>query len=288
MRDEEEEALRLQREQAAALRPEDFGQSSEEEEGSDEEEESGAWWGATRLQGRRAAWVWSSDSAVRLLGEGEGGTTAASTSSERVSMSCGEDSVHVPHPARHNAPRCCEPNNLLTPHSSPSHTPAPIQPADEEGGTLGAAAARAAAAGGHQVAVERVAKDLSALSAEQRLAAVQQDAPELLQLIAELREGLTEVRSRVGPLLKEVRRYGWRAGRARLPDLARARRGVGLGRPSSVACSIWGTMLGALHLKSRTLPAIPHLRPWLIPPGRHLPACHAFRCVRASWRRRRA
>ncbi|KAL4853965.1 Neuroguidin [Chlorella vulgaris] len=73
---------------------------------------------------------------------------------------------------------------------------------DEEGATLGAAAA--AAAGG-EVAVERVAKDLSGLSAEQRLAAVQQDAPELLQLIAELREGLTEVRSRVGPLLKEVR-----------------------------------------------------------------------------------
>jgi hypothetical protein len=59
------------------------------------------------------------------------------------------------------------------------------------------------------VAVERVAKDLSGLSAEERLAAVQQDAPELLQLIAELREGITEVRSRVGPLLQEVRRR-WR------------------------------------------------------------------------------
>ncbi|PRW45524.1 Something about silencing 10 [Chlorella sorokiniana] len=70
---------------------------------------------------------------------------------------------------------------------------------DEEGPTLG----RAAAAGG--AVVERVAKDLSSLTREQRLAAVQQDAPELLQLIAELREGLTEVRSRVGPLLKEVR-----------------------------------------------------------------------------------
>jgi hypothetical protein len=68
------------------------------------------------------------------------------------------------------------------------------------------------------VAVERVAKDLSGLSAEQRLAAVQQDAPELLQLIAELREGLTEVRSRVGPLLKEVRRTAERKREAaRLP-----------------------------------------------------------------------
>ncbi|PSC73947.1 Something about silencing 10 [Micractinium conductrix] len=71
---------------------------------------------------------------------------------------------------------------------------------EEEDGTLGAAAAAAAG-----VRVERVRKDLGALSSEQRLAAVQQDAPELLQLIAELREGLTEVRSRVGPLLKEVR-----------------------------------------------------------------------------------
>ncbi len=44
MRDEEEEALRLQREAAAALRPEDYGQSegsSEEEGDSESEEESG-------------------------------------------------------------------------------------------------------------------------------------------------------------------------------------------------------------------------------------------------------
>ena len=47
---------------------------------------------------------------------------------------------------------------------------------DEEGPTLG----RAAAAGG--AVVERVAKDLSSLTREQRLAAVQQDAPELLQV----------------------------------------------------------------------------------------------------------
>jgi hypothetical protein len=62
--------------------------------------------------------------------------------------------------------------------------------------------------------VERVAKDLGSLSSEQRLAAVQRDAPELLQLIAELREGLTEVRSRVGPLLNEVggRVLGYRWG----------------------------------------------------------------------------
>lgn len=44
MADEEEEAVRLQREAAAALRPEDYGLSegSEEEGGSSEEEESGA------------------------------------------------------------------------------------------------------------------------------------------------------------------------------------------------------------------------------------------------------
>lgn len=44
MKDEEEEAVRLQREAAAALRPEDYGQSegsSEEEEEGSSEEESG-------------------------------------------------------------------------------------------------------------------------------------------------------------------------------------------------------------------------------------------------------
>lgn len=49
MRDEEEEALRLQREAAAALRPEDYGQSegSSEEEDSESEEESGEPLGAS-------------------------------------------------------------------------------------------------------------------------------------------------------------------------------------------------------------------------------------------------
>ncbi len=46
MADEEEEAVRLQREQAAALRPEDYGlsESEGEEESSEEEgEEMGQW-----------------------------------------------------------------------------------------------------------------------------------------------------------------------------------------------------------------------------------------------------
>lgn len=63
----------------------------------------------------------------------------------------------------------------LSLHSTLLATPL-LPPADEEGPTLG----RAAAAGG--AVVERVAKDLSSLTREQRLAAVQQDAPELLQV----------------------------------------------------------------------------------------------------------
>lgn len=56
------------------------------------------------------------------------------------------------------------------------------------------------------VAVEAVGKDVSALSAAERADAVLRDAPELLVLLGELRQCLAEVRSRVGPLLKEVRR----------------------------------------------------------------------------------
>jgi hypothetical protein len=55
------------------------------------------------------------------------------------------------------------------------------------------------------MAVERVGKDVSALSAAERAAAALRDAPELLVLLGELRGCLGEVRSRLGPLLKEVR-----------------------------------------------------------------------------------
>lgn len=54
MADEEEEALRLQREAAAALRPEDFEQSEGEGDESSEEESGG--WAAGWGQG--ASWAW--------------------------------------------------------------------------------------------------------------------------------------------------------------------------------------------------------------------------------------
>ncbi len=54
------------------------------------------------------------------------------------------------------------------------------------------------------VQVEEVEKDLGALTTEQQRAAVMADAPELAALLADLQSSLAEVRSRVGPLLKEV------------------------------------------------------------------------------------
>lgn len=48
-------------------------------------------------------------------------------------------------------------------------------------------------------------KDLGAMSTEEQRAAVMRDAPELAALLADLQSSLAEVRSRVGPLLKEVR-----------------------------------------------------------------------------------
>lgn len=52
--------------------------------------------------------------------------------------------------------------------------------------------------------VEEVEKDLGAMTMEQQRAAVMADAPELAALLADLQSSLAEVRSRVGPLLKEV------------------------------------------------------------------------------------
>ena len=54
------------------------------------------------------------------------------------------------------------------------------------------------------VQVEEVEKDLGAMTTEQQRAAVMADAPELAALLADLQSSLAEVRSRVGPLLKEV------------------------------------------------------------------------------------
>lgn len=47
-------------------------------------------------------------------------------------------------------------------------------------------------------------RDLGAISVEEQRAAVMADAPELAALLADLQSSLAEVRSRVGPLLKEV------------------------------------------------------------------------------------
>ncbi|KAJ9533578.1 hypothetical protein QJQ45_026646 [Haematococcus lacustris] len=52
---------------------------------------------------------------------------------------------------------------------------------------------------------EEVAKELHALTADERSAALLADAPELLALIEDLQASLHEVRHRVGPLLQEVR-----------------------------------------------------------------------------------
>ena len=53
--------------------------------------------------------------------------------------------------------------------------------------------------------VEAVEKDLDTLDEQAQRAAVAADAPELGALLAELRANLAEVRTRVGPLVKEVR-----------------------------------------------------------------------------------
>lgn len=54
------------------------------------------------------------------------------------------------------------------------------------------------------VAVERLERDVDALTDEQRLSAVMADAPELAALLQELQGSLAEVRSHVGPVLREV------------------------------------------------------------------------------------
>ena len=47
-------------------------------------------------------------------------------------------------------------------------------------------------------------KDLGGMTTEEQRAAVMRDAPELAALLADLQSSLAEVRSRLGPLLKEV------------------------------------------------------------------------------------
>ena len=57
---------------------------------------------------------------------------------------------------------------------------------------------------GQGPAVEAVSRDLAGMTDEQQLAAVTADAPELAALLQQLHAGLTEVRTRVGPLLQQV------------------------------------------------------------------------------------
>lgn len=52
--------------------------------------------------------------------------------------------------------------------------------------------------------VEHLERDVGALTDEQRMAAVMADAPELAALLGELQDSLAQVRSHVGPVLREV------------------------------------------------------------------------------------
>lgn len=56
--------------------------------------------------------------------------------------------------------------------------------------------------------MERVAKAIDDMSAAERLEAVMTDAPELVTLLDELNTTLAEVRTRVGPVLAEVKAGG--------------------------------------------------------------------------------
>ena len=55
------------------------------------------------------------------------------------------------------------------------------------------------------VEVEAIPKALEDLSEEERMAALVADAPELLALLAELKDSLAEVRHRVAPVLEQVK-----------------------------------------------------------------------------------
>ncbi|DBA96237.1 TPA: hypothetical protein ACH3X3_002431 [Trebouxia sp. C0006] len=79
---------------------------------------------------------------------------------------------------------------------------------DKEDETMGAKARQAngvASSAANAPTVERLERDEGALTDEQRMSAVMADAPELAALLSELQGSLAEVRSHVGPVLKEVR-----------------------------------------------------------------------------------
>jgi len=82
---------------------------------------------------------------------------------------------------------------------------------DEEGSeaTMGAHAKGKVSSNAHSgVEVEEVTKQLDSLTAEQRSAALLADAPELLALLQDLTDTLSEARMRVGPVLQEIRSGG--------------------------------------------------------------------------------
>lgn len=78
----------------------------------------------------------------------------------------------------------------------------------EGGDTLEQQLRKAEVSGRGAAEVEEVAKDLSSISKAEQMAALMEDAPELLALLTELTDSLAEVRHRVGPLLKEVKEGG--------------------------------------------------------------------------------
>lgn len=51
--------------------------------------------------------------------------------------------------------------------------------------------------------MESVSKDLASLSKEDKLKLLEQDSPELLELLADLRKHVDEVKNHVVPLLKK-------------------------------------------------------------------------------------
>ena len=58
------------------------------------------------------------------------------------------------------------------------------------------------------VPTERIVKQVSSMTAAEKLEAVQSDAPELLSMLSDLKVNISEVRSRVAPLLHEVKDGG--------------------------------------------------------------------------------
>jgi U3 small nucleolar RNA-associated protein 3 len=62
--------------------------------------------------------------------------------------------------------------------------------------------------GGADAEVERVSKDVSKLSSDEKLELVRRDAPELLALVEELKQKTREVREKLAPLLERARQKG--------------------------------------------------------------------------------